>query len=886
MKIFSAQLKGTTIVVEGATASLTGSFTGSVAGIDINATNTFTASTIARLNSIETISSSNDGRVNSLESFTSSTSARLNSIETISASNLNRIGSLETISASNIARISSLETTSASVDTLNTNQNTRLTNLEIKTGSLATTGSNTFIGTQTITGSLYISSDLIVQGSSSLQNITASAVSIGTNLINLNTANPAIRYAGLVIGDSGSVGGSGSFLYDSIQDEMIFVHRGTSTVVTSSVVLMGPQTYDTIGSETYPTNNRIQKGTGNEHLADSSISDDGNIVQIQNTTLAITGSRVGINTSFPTTALDISGSITTNDTFRIVKTPSDTVQQGPSVYLVGGSGASYTQLQQGVDRFIIFGFNGSSWAERLTINNTNGRVGIGTASPSHSLSISTPTDAGSGLQIDKGGSVTSFLGDGGSASPVGILKMYDSGSQTIQLYAGGVSYVTGGNVGIGIKTPLSKLDVSTSATEALCVGNSSGTITSGDLIGALSFVSRDGSTYSSGGVANIRSYATQTYNTGNVAADLRFYVSNGLQNTSADVIFGSEAIRILADGKVGIGTTNASKNLHVYADNGSGILIGRNLTNANNSANLFLYPSNAGSDKRNWGITTYFDRPELLQFRRSSTTTSDPYDSGVTVMTLDGVNDRIGIGTVSPTSILEIATGVPKITITPTNYAGSYRTILGTRSGAEGVLQFGNNSDNFIVGGNSVAGGNLKFYVNATSDFVTGTNGTLAMTIASSANVGIGDGASSIARLNIGGSTKMNRSFYNWYQGSWVGNGTYWHIKTGMWGGGSPSGNIQYTMSLFKGFYYSYSGSILEGAVGFHNWAGTIYALKTTGNLFSNVYTSSDGYVVLVIPSGDGETGVTIDWHQAYGYPFVSAQVTAAKLHGATTGGY
>ena len=67
MKIFSAQLKGTTIVVSGSTATITGSFTGSIAGIDINATNTFTASTIARLNSIETISSSNDSRVNSLK---------------------------------------------------------------------------------------------------------------------------------------------------------------------------------------------------------------------------------------------------------------------------------------------------------------------------------------------------------------------------------------------------------------------------------------------------------------------------------------------------------------------------------------------------------------------------------------------------------------------------------------------------------------------------------------------------------------------------------------------------------------------------------------------------------------------------------------------------
>jgi hypothetical protein len=256
-------------------------------------------------------------------------------------------------------------------------------------------------------------------------------------------------------------------------------------------------------------------------------------------------------------------------------------------------------------------------------------------------------------------------------------------------------------------------------------------------------------------------------------------------------------------------------------------------------------------------------------------------------MTLDGVNDRVGIGTVSPTSILEIATGTPKITITATNYGGSYRTILGTRSGAEGILQLGNNSDNFIVGGNTVAGGNLKFYVNATSDFVAGTNGTLAMTIASSGTIGMGEGASTISRLSINGSTKMNRSFYNWYSGYWTGNGTYWHMKTSMWAGGSPSGNIQYTMSLFKGYYYAYSGpGTLEGATSFHNWAGIIYSPSSTGNLFTTVYVSSDGYVVLVIPSGNGETGVTIDWHQAYAYPFVNAQVTAAKLHGATTGGY
>ena len=89
------------------------------------------------------------------------------------------------------------------------------------------------------------------------------------------------------------------------------------------------------------------------------------------------------------------------------------------------------------------------------------------------------------------------------------------------------------------------------------------TVTDGDLLGLLSFVSKDASTYSSGGITNIRSYATSTYNTGNVAGDLRFYVSNGLQNTTGTYLFGTEAMRITSGGSVFIGCTsdpNASTN--------------------------------------------------------------------------------------------------------------------------------------------------------------------------------------------------------------------------------------------------------------------------------------------------------------------------------------
>jgi hypothetical protein len=223
----------------------------------------------------------------------------------ISYTNLTDAPTLVSGSEQIVGILSPLNSYTQSNDTTNTTQNTRLSNLENKTGSLAITGSNIFIGNQTISGTVYIQNDLIVQGSSSLQNITASAVSIGTNIVNLNTANPSIRFAGLSIVDSGSVGGSGSFLYDSLQDEMIFVHRGTSTVVTSSVVLMGPQTYDTIGSESYPTINKIQKGTGNEHLVDSNISDDGTTI-ILNSNSEITGSLgVGVNKAGDNTAYSI-----------------------------------------------------------------------------------------------------------------------------------------------------------------------------------------------------------------------------------------------------------------------------------------------------------------------------------------------------------------------------------------------------------------------------------------------------------------------------------------------------------------------------------------------------------------------------------------------------
>lgn len=167
-----------------------------------------------------------------------------------------------------------------------------------------------------------------------------------------------------------------------------------------------------------------------------------------------------------------------------------------------------------------------------------------------------------------------------------VMKDTDRNSFPLIIYNNGKTSM-GEGAGYG------RLDVSTSTNEAICVGVNSGTVVSGDLIGALSFVSRDGSTYSAGGVANIRSYATSTYNTGNVSADLRFYVSNSLQNTSNVPLFGTERMRIHSGGRVAVGDSVETANgiLQVTGSHPSGY----GLINMNSVDSCILSLDSSGS---------------------------------------------------------------------------------------------------------------------------------------------------------------------------------------------------------------------------------------------------------------------------------------------------
>jgi hypothetical protein len=233
----------------------------------------------------------------------------------------------------------------SSLNTYTSSNDTKWDTLGSLSGSFARTNStNIFSGNQTITGSLFVSQDLIVQGSSSIQNVSSSVLNIGTNLITVAVNQPSVRFGGLAVIDSGSAGQSGSFLYDSLQDEFIFLHRGDGTNITSSHFVLGPETYNNLGNETYLTNNRVSKGTGKEHLVDSNITDNGTTITLGSNTV-VTGTLLATGTSLVSGSSQIDVASTTGDIILGTRTSGNYVASlvaGTNITLSNNSGEGST----------------------------------------------------------------------------------------------------------------------------------------------------------------------------------------------------------------------------------------------------------------------------------------------------------------------------------------------------------------------------------------------------------------------------------------------------------------------------------------------------------------------------------------------------------------
>ena len=157
------------------------------------------------------------------------------------------------------------------------------TNLNVS-GSASVTGAFTVASGSmtTLGGDLYVSGNLQVLGSQTNVNLQSNTVDIGDNIILVNAYSPFQRYAGIAGYDSGSVGNSGSLLWDSQDDYWLFVNSNGS-----SSKMIGT-TSGSLGTENNLTSGTFPIATGNSTIGNSLLTYSG-------TTLAYNTNKFTVN---------------------------------------------------------------------------------------------------------------------------------------------------------------------------------------------------------------------------------------------------------------------------------------------------------------------------------------------------------------------------------------------------------------------------------------------------------------------------------------------------------------------------------------------------------------------------------------------------------------
>jgi hypothetical protein len=170
--------------------------------------------------------------------------------------------------------------------------------LNITASNISVTGNETILGNLTVNGTASFGYT---------QTTTGSAIIIGDEFIILNADTPTLPFAGVKVYDTGS-NTTASFEWNGNNDYWIAVEEtGNSAAFLTGVT-------GSKGAEAFPAQNSILKGTGNNQVVVSNISDNGTTVLINSNT-GITGSIVASalysGTQIPSPVIEVFGTLNT-----------------------------------------------------------------------------------------------------------------------------------------------------------------------------------------------------------------------------------------------------------------------------------------------------------------------------------------------------------------------------------------------------------------------------------------------------------------------------------------------------------------------------------------------------------------------------------------------
>lgn len=197
-------------------------------------------------------------------------------------------------------------------------------------------------GDYTVTGSLTITQNLTVLGSSSITYVTASQLAVSSSIISVNVFEPAERFGGLKVYDSGSSTATASLLWDSEHNHWIYQNVSGANY-SGGMLLSGPRNTGSLGDEPGLINGRIVKSIGGDHLDVSIISETG-------TTITIAGDLVAnsITGAFDFSSLVNKPTLISGSSQVISLLPPGTVSGSSQVLSGTGIWSGSAQLPSGV----------------------------------------------------------------------------------------------------------------------------------------------------------------------------------------------------------------------------------------------------------------------------------------------------------------------------------------------------------------------------------------------------------------------------------------------------------------------------------------------------------------------------------------------------------
>lgn len=433
---------------------------------------------------------------------------------------------------------------------------------------------------------------------------------------------------------------------------------------------------------------------------------------------------LGVGTAAPdtTTRLDVAGTLAAN---YLRVNAQDAAQEGGEIQLKGAGANPDWQIDVYGGRLRL-----RSGGEKFTVD-TSGRVGIGTSQPDRLLHVSgggsdangysdlRVTGTGglaAGLTLEStgaGGRTYSWLSTAnGAGSGGGKLGLYDVGAKTYRMVVD-----ASGNVGIGTTHPAVRLDVS-----------------GGDIKwGSNSYLSADqgGSIELGGDSANAGTGKPYIdFHQAGLAQDYNVRLQNDANGRLS--VFAST---LYASGRIGMGTTQPVKNLHIQGSHSAPLMEddyarpGIALTGDYPELNLFSAVANDWhgptirlgaydnatnrSTFKHWVIGTSGHNAHFLDIGFAANH-SNPHAgirgwNGRAVLTLTE-NGNVGVGRTDPSAVLHVKGNGPVFNLEGTDHCYIQWYPDGRDAGRRAWIGYGNATDNGLTIQSDMPGAPLRLY--------------------------------------------------------------------------------------------------------------------------------------------------------------------------------